>query len=407
MKKMIQMTMAGLVAALLLTPPAAAAQTSVKALLKSGLADMSRRDFDSAIEKFTQASAAKPDSRALFLLGYAHIQRGSGRAVPSPADKRDALDAVSAYSQAMAIDPELKVIADKTRFYRSLAWCYETLGSFEAAAEAYRSAMAASPQNPMIPLHLARVYSRLGEPLKAAETLGASLEAARALGQESLILNTVRGNPKYYSMLAYPDVAAVIVGAAASSGVQVAQNSPVSQGEELRDAVRDTGPSLPRELAAAVPQEDPAVTAALAQGDESFKFRQFRGAINSYEAAARLDARSQTLSPAQRALLYERLGTAYNRLGLTQEAVLPLQRSLQSLPQNPAAHYQLAMSYAVSGRFNEALSALDAALRAAPSKGEMRRYMILAKSDLELEPLRDTAKFNSLLERCEELLARR
>jgi tetratricopeptide (TPR) repeat protein len=408
MREITLMTLAGLAAVLLAAPPASAApaRPEVKALLKKGLAAMERRDFASAIKTFSKASALGPDSRALFLLGYAHSQRGSQRASASAADKRDALEAVSAYSQALAIDPELKVIADKSRFYRSLAWGHETSGSFEAAADAYRSALAAAPKNPMIGLQLARVYSRLGDPVRAAESLQASLDAARELGQETLILNTVRRNPKYSSMLAYPDVAAVVVDETASSGVLVAQAAGVSRGEELRDAVRDPGPALSRGLAS-MPLPDPAVTGAVSQGDENFKFRQYRGAINAYEAAARLDSRTQTLSPTQRAILYERLGTAYNRLGLTLEAVLPLQRSLQAAPQNPAAHYQLALAYSVSGRFKEALRALDAAFRCAPSKGEMRRYMILAKSDLELEPLRDMGSFNSLLERCEELLARR
>ncbi|MBI5240101.1 MAG: tetratricopeptide repeat protein [Elusimicrobia bacterium] len=409
--KTMKLMIVGLAAALLATPPADAAPRSgrtparpaAKALLKKGLAEMKQRDFAAAIQVFSRAASLGPDSRALFLLGYAHSQRGSQNPSPSAADKRDALEGVSAYSQAIAIDPDLKVIADKSRFYRSLAWCYETLGSFEAAAGAYRSALAAAPQNPMIPLQLARAYSRMGRPVQAAESLSASLETARQIGQETLILNTVRRNPKYSSMLAYPDVAAVAAGEAASSGVQVAQSAPLSRGEELRDAVSDQRSAPAREE----PLPDPAVTAAMSQADDHFKFRQYRGAIDSYEEAARLDARIPSLSQAQRAVLYERLGTAYNRLGLTQEAVLPLQRSLQAMPENASAHYQLALAYSVSGRFKEALRALDSAFRSAPSRGDLKRYMILAKSDLELEPLRDMGAFNGILERCEELLARR
>jgi tetratricopeptide (TPR) repeat protein len=392
----------GLVAALLATTPATAVQnpgktadrSPVKALLKNGLADMDQRDFTAAIKKFAKAASLSPDHRSLFLLGYAHTQRGSQNAVPSAADKQDALEALSAYSKAMARDPGLKVIADPSRFYRSLAWSYETLQNFEAAAAAYRSAMAAAPQNPMIPLNLARVYSRLGEPAKAAESLAASLEVARHIGQEDIILKTVRSNPRFSSMLAYPDVSAV------------AQAAPASRNEELRDAVKDQGPSLAKELAAA-PLPDPAVLDALAAGDDNFKFRQYRTAINAYGEAARLDAKAQALSPVQRAILYERMGTAYNRLGLINEAVLPLQRSLQAMPNNAAAHYQLALAYSVSGRFNEALRALDGTFLSSPSKGELRKYMILAKSDSELDPVRDLAGFAGLLDRCEEKLAQR
>ena len=101
------------------------------------------------------------------------------------------------------------------------------------------------------------------------------------------------------------------------------------------------------------------------------------------------------------------MGTSHIRLGLAQEAVLPLQRSLQAMPNNAAAHYQLALAYSVSGRFHEALRALDGAFQSAPSKGELRKYMISAKSDSELEPVRDLAGFAGLLDRCEEKLARR
>ncbi|MCX5794226.1 MAG: tetratricopeptide repeat protein [Elusimicrobia bacterium] len=407
------LTMTGLLAALLATPPATAADRSgntadrspIQALLKKGLADVERQDFTAAITKFSKAASLSPESRALFLLGYAHAQRGSRSAVPSAADKQDAQEAVSAYSQAMAADPGLKVIADPSRFYRSLAWSYETVQDFDRAAAAYRSAMAAAPKNPMIPLNLARAYSRLGQPAKAAESLGASLERARQIGQEELILKTLRGNPRYSSMLAYPDVAAVAGDPAASQPV-IAQAAPASRDEELRDAVKDQGPALARELAAA-PLPDPAVMDALAAGDDNFKFRQYRTAINAYDTAARLDGKAQALSPVQRSILYERMGAAYNRLGLCEDAVLPLQRSLQAMPNNAAANYQLALAYSVSGRFNEALRALAGTFDSAPSRAELRKYLILAKSDSEFEPVRDLAGFAGLVGRTEDLLARR
>ncbi len=412
MKTML-LTMTGLVAALLATPPATAAQKTGKAaerspvvaLLKKGLADLDRRDFDAAIKKFSKAGELSSDCRAQYLLGLAHYERGSQGGDPDAADKNEAQEAANAYAKAMARDPGLKVITDPARFYKSLAWSYEVLRSYDRAAAAYESAIAAAPQNPMLPLQAARVYSRMGKPVKAAQSLAVSLERARRLKQESLIIQTVRGNPRFSSMLAYPDVAAVLADPTPVKD-SVAQAAPLSRPEELRDAVADRGPSLARELAAA-PLPDPAVTNALAAGDDNFKFRQYRTAINAYNAAARFDAKAQALSPVQRTILYERMGTSYNRLGLAEEAVLPLQRSLQTMPNNAAAHYQLALAYSVSGRFTESLSALAGTFDSAPSKAELRKYLILARSDSELDPVRDLSGFTGLLGRYEEKLARR
>ena len=192
MKTML-LTMTGLVAALLATPPATAAQKTGKAaerspvvaLLKKGLADLDRRDFDAAIKKFSKAGELSSDCRAQYLLGLAHYERGSQGGDPDAADKNEAQEAANAYAKAMARDPGLKVITDPARFYKSLAWSYEVLRSYDRAAAAYESAIAAAPQNPMLPLQAARVYSRMGKPVKAAQSLAVSLERARRLKQRS------------------------------------------------------------------------------------------------------------------------------------------------------------------------------------------------------------------------------
>ena len=112
MKTML-LTMTGLVAALLATPPATAAQKTGKAaerspvvaLLKKGLADLDRRDFDAAIKKFSKAGELSSDCRAQYLLGLAHYERGSQGGDPDAADKNEAQEAANAYAKAMARDP--------------------------------------------------------------------------------------------------------------------------------------------------------------------------------------------------------------------------------------------------------------------------------------------------------------
>ncbi len=412
--KLTFLTTAGLVASLLtITPPATAAPRSRKtadrspvvALLKKGLADLNRRDFDAAILKFTKATRLSSNCRALFLLGLAHYERGSQGGDPDTADKNEAQAAAGAYAKAMSLDPGLKAITDPARFYKSLAWSYEVLRHYDKAAAAYESAAAAAPQNPMLPLQAARVYSRMGVPVKAAQSLAASLSRARRIKQESLILQTVRSNPRLSAMLAYPDVAAVLADPTPVKDT-LAQAAPLSRSEELRDAVSDRDPTRAQKLTAA-PRPNPAAIDALAAGDDNFNFRQYRTAIKAYGEAARLDAKIKTLSPVQHTILYERMGTSYNHLGLAEEAVLPLQRALQAMPNNAAAHYQLALAYSVSGRFTESLRALAGTFESTPSKSELRKYLLLAKSDSELEPVRDLSGFAILLDRYEEQLTRR
>jgi tetratricopeptide (TPR) repeat protein len=396
---------ASLLIALFAIPPATAAQKtsktephpSVVALLRKGLADLDRRDFDAAVKKFTQATKLSSDCRAQFLLGLAHYEKGSQGGDPDTADKREAQATASAYAKATASDPGLKAIHDPARFYKSLAWSDEVLRSYDQAAAAYESAAAAAPQDPMIPLHAAHVYSRMGAPIKAAQSLAASIEKARRLKQESLIIKTVRSNPRFSPMLVYPDVAAVLDEPAPVNDL-VAKAEPRSGGEELRDAVSDRRP-LSAQKPASAPPRACAVMSALAAGDDDFKFRQYQTAIDAYDAAVRLDAKAPALSPVQRAILYERMGTSYNRLGLAEEAVVPLQMSLQAMPNEAASHYQLALAYSLSGRFDESLSALAKAFESAPSRSELRKYLLSAKSDWELAPVRDLSGFTALLER--------
>ena len=68
------------------------------------------------------------------------------------------------------------------------------------------------------------------------------------------------------------------------------------------------------------------------------------------------------------------------------------------MPNDAASHYQLAMAYSVSGRYGEALRAIDGTFASAPSQAELRKFMILAKSDSELEPVRDMPGFNAMLD---------
>jgi len=94
--KATSLIIAGLIVALLTASPVTAAQKTGKtadrsqmvSLLKKGLADLNRRDFDAAIKKFTKANELSPDCRALFLLGLTHYERAPMATTPTPPTRR-------------------------------------------------------------------------------------------------------------------------------------------------------------------------------------------------------------------------------------------------------------------------------------------------------------------------------
>ncbi|MDE2237320.1 MAG: tetratricopeptide repeat protein, partial [Elusimicrobia bacterium] len=142
---------------------------------------------------------------------------------------------------------------------------------------------------------------------------------------------------------------------------------------------------------------DQAVLDALGAANGDFQFERYRGAIDLYLKALALDRKSGILSPTQIAVVYERVGASYNKLGLSRQAIAVLRRCVQEAPMDAAAHYQLALAYAVSGRYQESIHALNETLESAPSKAELRRYMLLARTDSELDAVRELPAFQAAL----------
>ena len=100
-------------------------------------------------------------------------------------------------------------------------------------------------------------------------------------------------------------------------------------------------------------------------------------------------------------------GAAYNKLGLTSGAVKALRYSVQEMPGNANAHYQLALAYSVDGKFSNALKAMGESFRNAPSQGELRKLMLLAKTDSELDPVRELPGFKAVLGTFQDRIAAR
>jgi tetratricopeptide (TPR) repeat protein len=81
-------------------------------------------------------------------------------------------------------------------------------------------------------------------------------------------------------------------------------------------------------------------------GEISRREAQWDEAISYFQAAINTDQ--------QFAEAYLGLGTTYNSAGRYERAIAPLERYVKMLPDNPAGHYQLSISYARTGRSDDA-----------------------------------------------------
>lgn len=371
-------------------------------LLKAGMDNLDHREYAAAIGNISKAVSERGTAARYFLLGYAYYQRGFMGGSPESADKQDAIEVVNAYTTAIALDTDLKEISEPYKLYHGLAMAYEALGSNEKAIEGYRKSFMLAPTNAILPLYAARLRLKMGESDKSLANLETALKRAKTTGQETALLRLVKFNPMFSNILQDPDharllkqydptVTAGVTAPKPGSLIAMRPNIPAANDAySLRDSVKDTAPAAVQPARSAV---DQAVLEAIASANDEFRFRRWTKAIDGYNDALILNQQSGTLSPGQAAFVQERIGTSYNKMGLTTEAVTALQRSVQALPYNSAAHYQLALAYSVSGHYKEAMKALRESFKTAPSNGELRKAMLLAKTDSELEPLRDLPSF--------------
>ncbi len=369
-------------------------------LIAAGLVNLDHREYTAAIANFSKAARRRGTSTTYFLLGYAHYQRGFSNGAPESADKQDAIEIVNAYTTALALDPKLHELEQPFKLYHGLAMAYEALGSDEKAMDCYKKAFALAPANPMLPLLAARLRFKMGAPDKSLANLELSLKRAKSTGQTDELVKLIKTSALFSSMLKDPDHQRVLrlydpATAEAAAPIAMAQAKlKTAVADNLRDAVKNTTPAEQRPTLGA---QDQKVLDRIAAGNDEFKFRRYPEAIDAYQEALLLDKQSGTLSPGQSAYVQERIGTALNRLGQTTEAITALQRSAQAMPYNAATHYQLALAYSVSGHFTEALKALRESFKTSPSTGELRKYMLLAKTDSELEGMRDLPAFQAAL----------
>ena len=415
----------------------AVSSSQTSALVSAGLESLERKEYSTAINAFTKAVRSKGDSGTYFLLGYAYYQRGFMAGDSDRADKQDALESVNAYTTALALDPALSQVTQPYKLYHSLAMSYEALGSYEKAVDAYKKAFQAAPHNPMLPLYAARLRFRMNDPRRSAANLDLALGLAKQQGKTAALVRLAETDPKFSMMLAgdanlaalrkYDAHASAAAPAAPSapaaspaafaqtSGYGIASAAPSamaapapSASAQMAVALRDTNPAGIRDsVRGTTPADDRAgilraqdkdVLDALAAANDEFKFRNYRGSITGYEEALALNQGSGILNPTQTAFIHERIGTAYNKLGQSAQAIHALRQCVQLAPNDTAAHYQLALAYAVLGRYTESVHAVGEAFNSAPSNAELKKYMMLAKTDSELEGVRDLPAFKATLD---------
>lgn len=380
---------------LLVTPPASAKTKTAKTVkinseaarfMSLGLGNLERGENSAAISAFTKAARRQGSVSTYFLLGWSHYQRGFKAGGVDAADRDDAQSAIDAFAMALSLDPSLKDLPEPSKLYFSLALCYEAVGSLEKAADSYKMAFRASPKKALIPLHAARLRLKMGDGAKAMSNVEIALRKAQAAGQTAALRAAAQNDPSFKSLMASAPHRKAMGIAAIEDGDMVAD----ARSGEMRDAIRDT----PRPAA---PAQDPEVLEKVALGNLELKFRRFNSAIVAFHEALAMDQERMTLSIAQTAALYEKIGFAYNKLGQSEIAVRALQKSLQQNPINPSAQYQIALAYGVSGKTGAALRALDESFKACAGPSDLRRFVMLSKTDGELEAVRDMAGYNSLV----------
>jgi tetratricopeptide (TPR) repeat protein len=394
--KTLTVSAAVLAALLLVNPPAGAtaktakktapkANPEVQKLMSEGLGELQRGEYSAAITALNKAVRKQGSVSTYFLLGWAHYQRGFKQGSVETADRDDAQSAIDAYGMAISMDPKLKELPDASRLYFSLALCDEAVQSYDKSLEAYKSALRLAPNKALIPLNAARLRLKMKDEDKAMSNVAMAMDKAQKTHREGALISAVQKDPAFALLLANRSMRRLLGVAAPKEGTMVATNADF-RGEEMRDAVRDT----PR---ASAPAQDPKVLDKIASGDEEFKFRRYQNAVAAYDAALELNSKALTLTPSQIAGLYEKIGTAYNKVGESSQAILSLQKSLQQNPMNAGAHYQIAIAYAMDGKTAAGLHALKECFSSTGDPAELRRYVLLAKTDTELEAVRDLPGF--------------
>lgn len=414
MKMKTSKTLSTLGLALLLCAPAHASKAGkarrsaspgkARELVVEGVRSLKALQYNGAISVFQKAIKADAGSaEAFYWLGTAYYQRAFQTGTPDKADAEDSAQAVDALQTAASFDPSMRSIPDPYLLFHSLAQSQEALGRYEESAGNMKMAMKASPNNPMPPLYAAELRYRMRDMKRSAENLHMSVQKARRTNSYRSLAKLIRSHPQFSSLLLVPQNQAILsiydqveAGTLTEAQAKEQVEERANYRDSLKDSVKD--PSLEsRQRIAESPLIDPKVYESMNKANDDFRFRRYRQAIIAYQQALMDDRERGTLDGAAKAVIYENIGSSYRQLGAVAEAVRSLERAAIENPTSSNAYYQMALAYSTAGQFNRAINALDQALKNARTVPELRKTLLMAKTDLELEPVRDLPAFQRIL----------
>ena len=382
-------------------------------ILAEGRAAERAQQYSRAIALYEKATKQDPSSAdAFFHLGNGYFGRAFQRS--DRTDRDDAQAAVDAYETARGIDPTLKSIRDPFLLFHGLSQSYEALGSYPKALGALKLASKANPNNPMPHLYGARVRMKMGDTERASANLYWSVKRARSLNMYPQLAKMIRQDPMFAGLMGMPQSKTIMDSYDALHRGAISEEQAkerirsFAEREDLRDAVRDVPSSFSsRPSSMDTPTVDPVVLQRIDDGHKAFEAGDYHQAVTDYQNALAADGPKGTMDAVMKSMVMERLGSAYRQLGHASEGVRVLSRAVEILPENSSAHYELALALASGGRPGESLTALNRALDTAGGISQLRKTLIMSKTDPELASVRDIPRYRLIVESHERKLARR
>lgn len=351
-----------------------------------GLADMEKEQFSSAIEHLETATQLEFGwSRAFAELGHAYYARAFSQI--GPADRKDAERAIDVFETALAIDPS--AVGNTARLYHELAQCYRLVGWKEKAFQSMKRSAGASG-NPVPAAHAAQLAFELGRQDESLELLKDALSRAERLGTKEHLASLIRTD-KRFTMKHSPRHMAL-------AGEKLVASRRLVSAEEslqLRDAVASAPTSAIRKARIEAPKKQPDA-GKLALAKTEFGLGHYRDALDVYKQI--LTEQEHELDQGARSMILEKIGACYRELGLLREAVEALGDAATQEPGRASIYYELALTYSLAGRFPKALEALQVSMGRAKDAAELKRFVISARTDPELDALRENARFRRILQ---------
>jgi tetratricopeptide (TPR) repeat protein len=382
----------------------------------TGIRAMKEQNYSKAIVIFERA--AKQDSRwsnAFFHLGNAYYHRAFAQGSPETADRDDASNAIDAFETALALDPALRSIRQPHKLYHGLAQSYEAVGRYDEALASIKDGAAVSPRNPMPNLYGARLRYRMRDFVMSSKNFYVSVARAHKIKSYPQLSKLIRSNGLFVPLLSVPQNRVILdaFDAVTEGTLSLAEaRERIKTGDTggMRDALADrpsASVQMPQVVKRPEPRQDPDVLKAIELGHLAFNVRRYREAVKHYENAFALDRARGTMDSVQKSMLFERIGSSYRKLGLANEAVQVLERAVGELPDNSTAYYQLALANAQMGKVGDAMSHLNRSLETARSMSELRKTLLMTKTDTEFEGLYDLPRFADIVKSFERKIARR